>query len=100
MNLRVTPVLRCHDLVFAHKGRVRADAQHTDALDCRVFQGLQAQLARAAGNGSLVAALEAASAFVPDPSTGPRGLMITLRTRSIEDLAAFALGQVCTLLYK
>ena len=74
--------------------------RHADALDCRVFQELQAQLARAAGNGSLVAALEAVSAFVPDPSTGPRGLMITPRTRSIEDLAAFALGQVCTLLYK
>ena len=67
---------------------------HADAVNCHWFQGLQAHLARAAGNGSLVAALEAASAFVPDASTGPAGLMITLRTRSIDDLAAFALGQV------
>jgi hypothetical protein len=61
------------------------------------MQALQVRLARAAGNGSLVAGLEAASAFVPGQSGGPTGLMITLRARSMDDLAAFALGQVCRL---
>lgn len=57
-------------------------------------QAVQMRLARAAGSGALVAAMETASAFVPDQSAGPTGLMITMRARSMDDLTAFALGQV------
>lgn len=60
-----------------------------------LMQAVQLRLARAAGNGSLVAALEAAAAFVPGESDGPSDLMITMRARSLDDLTAFALGQVC-----
>lgn len=57
------------------------------------LQAVQTQLASAIGGGGLLAALESAAAFV-GPATEAGSLMITLRTQSLDALAAFALAQV------
>ena len=59
------------------------------------MQTAQMRLAWAIGSGGLLAALEATASFTDDTPTVESGsLMITLHTHSLDDLAAFALGQV------
>lgn len=59
------------------------------------LQAVQTQLASAIGGGDLLAALESAAAFL-GPAMEAGSLMITLRTQSLDALAAFALAQVST----
>ena len=57
-----------------------------------MVQALRGRLAQAVGNGDLLSSLEAAVSAVEESDNG--GMMVALRTNSLNDLAAFAVGQV------